>query len=485
MRSRPSMTMMNKKGCIHLYEVRNVDLSILLRPGVPAGLGPEGLPLEPGRLLAARVQSVGEDGVRLRLFGRTVAARSLVPLRAGDLLRLRVEGAEGGVLRLRLLAPVPAPAGLDDLLRGFGLPPGPKAETAARALALARLPLTDANLRAVLSALRGRPEPRLTTAYAAALLLSRGLPARGEALAAVQAHLEGPPPFASVAAELARLVRGGGAAGPAPGGGAPAGSPGAGALERVLRALTLSADPGPGASPAGTLPEAPAVESAPAARLRAAVAALGLDHEHRVFGPLLAEGPGPAGGSPPGAPPETLKGVLLALSRSGEAGPAPAVEAGLEALTAWQALSAAPADPGAGGRLLVFHLPVAFGAGMRTLEVAVEKPSRRPRGEAGAGNADAGEAPLTVHLRLEPPHLGELRVRLVLAARRVGIALAAREAETVRTLEAGREALERRLEACGFALDGVDVRSLPPREEEAAARAPITATAPRGIDLVL
>lgn len=474
-----------------------MDLTILLRPGVPAGLGPEGLPLEPGRLLAARVLSVGEDAVRLRLFGRTVTARSLVPLRAGDLLRLRVEGAEGGVLRLRLLAPAPAPAGLDGLLRGFGLPPGPEAETAARALALARLPLTAANLRAVLSALRGRPEPRLTTAYAAALLLSRGLPARGEALAAVRAHLEGPPPFASVAEELARLVRGGGAAGPAPGGGAPAELPGAGALERVLRALTLSADPGPGASPAGTLPEGPA-ESAPAARLRAAVAALGLDHEHRVFGPLLSQGPGagaegsgaaaagpplPTGPSEP--PPETLKGVLLKLSRSGEAGPAPAVEAGLEALTAWQALGAAPVDPGAGGRLLVFHLPVAFGAGMRTLEVAVEKPPRRPRGEAGAGNADAGEAPLTVHLRLEPPHLGELRVRLVLAARRVRIALAAREDETVRTLEAGRAALERRLEACGFALDGVDVRSLPPREEDAAAEARIAATAPRGIDLVL
>lgn len=285
-----------------------MDLSILLRPGVPAGPGTEGLPLEPGRLLTARVLSVGEDGVRLRLLGKTVAARSLVPLRAGDLLRLRVEGAEGGVLRLRLLAPVPAPA-----------------------------------------------------------------------------------------------------AGP----------------------------------------------------------------------------PAPPGGDPPGAPRETLKGVLLRLFRSGEAGPAPAVQGALEALTARQALSAAPADPGAGGRFLVFHLPVAFGEGTRTLEVAVEKPPRRPRGEAGAGNAEAGEAPLTVHLRLEPPHLGELRVRLVLAARRVGIALAAREAETVRTLEAGREALERRLEACGFALDGVDVRSLPPREEEAPAEARAGATAPRGIDLVL
>lgn len=460
---------------------RRVEPGVILvaTPPLPgADAGP--LPLVAGQVLTARVVGARGEELVLALLGRRVPARSSLPLEAGQLLRVRVEGAAAGAVRLRLLAPAaPAPARAGPaervaaLLRSLGVAPGPDAEAAVRGLVAAGLPVTGSRLRAVLAALRRHPGERLATATAAALLLGRGVAPRGEALAALQAHLEGLPPFGDTVDRLLRLARA--TAGPPERADQEGGPPATllRSLVALLEALTLPGQPPAEGEGAGL-----------ARRLAEAVRLLGLDHERATYGP-------PAGGSPLGGDgqPASLKGLLLALrahlaagegaapaaagggadagreAEAGSAGPfRQAVEDGLRALTAWQLLSAEPDAPQPADRcLLVFHLPVALGPFTGTVEASVERwAARGTRPEGGDGQEAGGDSggEVAVRLRLETPGLGEVRVRLALRGRRLGVSVAAATPAAVAALDAGQEELVRRLEGHGFDVAGVAVSRL-------------------------
>lgn len=385
--------------------------------------------------------------------GEILPAKSLVPLAAGDALRVQVMRAAAGELRLRVLGRAGgAVAGdhLAEVLRGQGVPPGEEALRAARGLILAGQPVTAARVRAVMAALRADPGAAAApdeTAQAAALLLGRGLPPLPPLLAALRFHAWGALPFgtqaAALDAALAALPAGlpsdapGGQAGrnpppataaagsqPREGGGANGAGAGgalrglAGALRGVLNDLTLRAAPpsAAGGGERGGAKEGPAVAAAAppapgalAARLGGALRALGMDWERewvrRLTGPERGEVPAP------GAP-GNLKGLLLALrhvlrAAMGEpdqaghqdGGPASAAyrqalvraEEALQTITAWQALSVEPEEEGAPARqTLVFQLPVDYGAVAGTLEVVVEKAPRRRGGAEDQGAADGG-----------------------------------------------------------------------------------------------
>lgn len=499
-----------------------MDLRVNLQSGAAPDAGePSLLPLAPGRVLTARVVGVQDGQVLLDLAGEIQPARSLVPLTVGDALRVQVLRASGREVWLRVLHDAGgALAGdrLAEALRGQGIPPGEEALVAARGLIAAGEPVTPTRVCAVMATLRhdtGASATPAQTALAASLLLGRALPPLPPLLAALRYYGQGAPPFAALAVALDRALAAlpeeppGRRAGAGPQSGKAGPLPGwVGALRGLLKDLTLPAAPLPG-------PEALA------ARLGEAFRALGMDWEREWVirwtrpegekgAPTLpaAPSPGPAPGPP--SPPPTLKGLLLAVHdalraavaepEQGEAEgrPAPGVyrqalartEEALQTITAWQVLSAEPEEAGASARrTVVFQLPVAFGAVVGTLDVAVEMPARRKGGSGedgspagGGAGGDGREAGWhAVRLRLAPPHLGEVCVDLFLQDRRLNVGFGAREEPSRVVLEEGGQALAERLRRQGFRVEGIRFGSLP----DEGAGDPWAVPQRAGIDLIL
>lgn len=503
-----------------------MDLRVILETAAAAGAGPTpALPLVSGRVLSARVVAIQDGQVLLDLAGELQPARSLVPLAVGDMLKVQVVRPNGGEVWLKVLGgegkALPGNR-LAEELRSMGIPPGEASLQAAQGLIVAGQPVTAGRVRAVLAALRRDPGAPDQTAKAAALLLGRRLPPLEPLLAALRFYAQGAPPFADLANALEEALS---ALPEEPAGQSGTGNsplPGwVGKLRGLLMDLTLpGTEPAGNAHPHAAPPLPPGAESL-ANRLGEAVRALGMDYEREWVRQWVGR---PESGGAASTPPTGgelalpaglagtrpgLKETLLAIRHLLGAvvgGPDPAkveghpahkayvralarTEEALQTLTAWQVLSGQPEDGVAPERqTMVFQLPIAFGGGLGTLDVVVEKPPRE-KGDDGAdhdgGDRDEGESSrFAVSLRLAPPHLGDLRVDLFLQEQRLALGFAAREAPSLVALEEGGEVLGERLRRRGFVVEGINFRPLPSDEGAGAGEAPGASPA-AGIDLVI
>lgn len=480
-----------------------VDLRVILQSGMAAGTGAPAalaLALAPGRVLAARVVGFQDGRVLLDLAGEIRPATSLVPLAAGDLLKVRVVRVTGGEILLKVLGDEGKALPGDPLagaLRGLGILPTEDALQAAQGLITAGQPVTAAGVRAVMAVLRRYPGAPDQTAAAAALLLGRRLPPIEPLLSALRFYAQEAAPFGALAAALEEAF------GALPG--RPASQPGAAnalptalptewvsVLRGILKGLTLPATP----AAVGPQPSAEAL----AQQLGEAVRFLGMDYEREWVRQWVGQpgadeaAPSPSAGAPtaplqaPPGTPTNLKGVLLAIRHvlrasagdpaavEGEGHPAQKAykqalaraEEALHTITAWQVLSSEPEEGGAPERqTVVFQLPVAFGGGVGTLDVMVERRPQHKGGQGGgegdqteAGREDPGAGGYAVRLRLSPPHLGDVRVDLFLQKKRLALSFAVLREPSLAALEEGGPALGERLRRRGFQVEGIRFRPL-------------------------
>lgn len=220
-------------------------------------------------------------------------------------------------------------------------------------------------------------------------------------------------------------------------------------LDRLLAALLAA----PGAGPAGLAAELTALRARvrlpdrePTAEdLRAALRALGLQHEAELAGSLTA-----AGGTPHGDGEPTLKAWLLdLLSRlspadRGAAGPSAAIDAVIDSVERAQVLNALSGQEG--GPLCLEWLLDWPGASSARLRVEAR--------EAGGGaGTRARRLGLTLLLALDG--LGPVRIAAELAGSRVGVRVFVEEARVERLLAQRLPALRAGLEAQGFAVAGL------------------------------
>lgn len=177
------------------------------------------LSLKVGEVLRAVVVDAGEGRILLRMAGVTLPAESRLPLAAGQRLRLRVTGMEGGQVLLEPLPPraaPPEPSGIARLLRDLGLPPTPSRQEAAGALLGAGFPPTAARVEAYLGLAARLGETERLPAIQAILarLAGRGIlptPPALQVLVSLALRMQNlppsPGPLPSAGADLLPLLR--------------------------------------------------------------------------------------------------------------------------------------------------------------------------------------------------------------------------------------------------------------------------------------